>query len=224
MAAVFAAINAGGDSGSSATSAFKLKTVTKDMKAKNMKDAPVLAPKEHKESKPKKSAAKEEKKPARLELDKGTWFCENYEGEQINIPDVQMKQSVYVLRCKNCQVTIPDKCKSIQVDSCLKVEVTFSSVVSTFEIVNSQRCKVTVIENVPSVAIDKTAGFSLILQAGAVTAPPDIVTSNVSELNLVVPGATPEADPIEMALPEQYITKYDHATKKIVTEPVHHGG
>jgi len=196
------------------------------MKAKNMKDRPVLAPKEHKQSAPKasKSAPKEEKKPPRLELDKGTWFCENYEGEQVNIPEVQMKQSVYILRCKNCQVTIPDKCKSIQVDSCMKVQVTFASVVSTFEIVNSQRCSVTVIENCPAVAVDKSSGFSLILQAQAVAAPPDIVTSNVSELNLVVPGATAEADPIEMALPEQYITKYDPATKKLTTEPVKHGG
>jgi len=57
--------------------------------------------------------------------------------------------------------------------------------------------------------------------------PPDIITSNVSELNLVYPGATEKDDPIEVPLPEQYLTKIvDNKSKvvKLKTEPVSHGG
>jgi hypothetical protein len=57
-----------------------------------------------------------------------------------------------------------------------------------------------------------------------IPAPPEIVASNISECNLVVPGATDEVDPIEIPIPEQFITKYDKSKKKISTEPVTHGG
>jgi len=166
----------------------------------------------------------EKQKPKRLELDKGTWFCENYVNEMATLEEVQMKQSVYISHCKGATITIPDKCKSIQVDNCHKVNVVFKCVVSTFEIVNSQRCAVQVLENVPSVAIDKTSGFQLILTPLSANPPPDIVCSNISEINLVVPGATESDDPIEMPLPEQFLTKYDPKTKKISTTPVTHGG
>jgi len=169
-----------------------------------------------------------QKKPPELTLSQGTWFCKYYEGEkgrplQITIPEVQMKQSIYILNCANVIIQIPDKCKGIQVDGCKKTEIYFQSVVSTFQIVNSVGCKVTVQESAPSVAIDKTSGFSLILTENSIKAPPEIVTSNVSELNLVVPGPA-GSDPIEMPLPEQYTTKYNPETKKLTTEPVSHGG
>jgi len=149
---------------------------------------------------------------------------ENYEGGNVELPDVQMKQSVYITRCKNTTINITEKCKSISVDNAHKCNVIFKSVVSMFEIVNSQRCAVQVLESVPAVAIDKTSGFQLILSRSAANPAPDIVTSNVSELNLVVPGAKETDDPIEIPLPEQYITKYDPKTNKLTTTPVSHGG
>jgi len=62
------------------------------------------------------------------------------------------------------------------------------------------------------------------LNEKSVNPPPDIITSNVSELNLVVPGPTANDNEIEIPLPEQYITKYDPKTKKLATQPVTHGG
>jgi len=224
MSAVFASINCVGDN-TTATAGFGLKKVTADMKAKNQKDKPILEPKKNKtEASAPKETKKEEKKPARLVLDKGTWFCENYEDSELEIPEVQMKQNVYIVGCKKVTIRIPDKCKSISVDGCKKTSVIFKSVVSTFEIVNSQGCKVQALEMVPNVAIDKTSGFSLILTKESSANPPAIVTSNVSELNLVVPGATDNDDPVELPLPEQYLTRYDPQTKKLTTEPVTHGG
>jgi len=116
--------------------------------------------------------------------------------------------------------------KQITMDRCHKTTLIFKSVVSTFEIVNSTSCKVQIEEYCPSVAIDKTHGFSVILTSASYKNPPEIITSNVSELNLVYPGATESDDPIEVPLPEQYLTKIDPSGKnaKLHTGPVSHGG
>jgi adenylyl cyclase-associated protein len=216
MGAVFDALN----KGEAVTSG--LKKVTADMKAKNMKDKPVLAPKENKTSGAKKfKAAAEEKKPPKLELSKGTWFCEFYEDQQIEIPDVEIKQSVYISKCRNSHITIPNKCKSVAVDGCFKTIITFKSVVSAFEIFNSQRCVADVQEFVPSVAIDKSQGCQVHLSREALKVPPQLITSNISETNVQVPGAKDEDDPIEIPVPEQYCTKFK-AGNKLETLPVSH--
>lgn len=62
---------------------------------------------------------------------------------------------------------------------------------------------------VPAVAIDKSSSVQLYLSATAVAANPDIVTSNITAVNVVVPGKLPEDDPIELSLPEQFMTKFD---------------
>jgi len=225
-------INAGADK-SDATSAFGLKKVTADMKAKNLKDKPVLQPKQHKEAPQKKETVAVKEKavgPPRLELDKGTWFCENYDGKEqkeLIIPDVQMKQSVYIMRCRNMTIRIPDKCKAISLDKCERLRVEFKSVVSTCEVVNSGRCWVSCSDACPAFALDKSNGISVIITKAVrdqPPAPPEIVTSCISECNFVIPGANDDADPIEMPIPEQFSTKYNKATKKIDTAPVTHGG
>jgi len=159
-------------------------------------------------------------------LDKGSWIVENHDDQQLEISDVQMKQAVYISHCNKCFIKIPDKCKQITMDKCFKTVLVFKNVVSTFEIVNSSGCKVQIDEKCPSVAIDKTQGFSLILTPDSYKNPPDIITSNVSELNLVYPGANKDDDPIEVPLPEQYLTKIDSSGKavKLTTQPVSHGG
>jgi len=236
MSGVFAAINKAADA-KDATSAFGLKRVTKDMKSKNIKD-PVLVPKQKKSeevsgaSSSKAWGAKEVRGEPRLALDKGTWFCEFYEskgagGEPLVIPDVQMKQNVYITRCRNMRISVPDKCKSISIDKCERVTLEFKAVVSTLEVVNSARCTVTALDMVPAVAIDKSNGISIVLSESVLAqtpSPPDLVTSNISECNLVVPGKAKGDDPVEMPLPEQYKTVYNLKTRKLETEPVSHGG
>jgi adenylyl cyclase-associated protein len=198
------------------------------MKTKNMKDRPPpVEPVKKVEVAPAKkwgagAGASEVKKEPKLYLSKGTWFCEYYDGGEVSVPDVQVKENIYIVKCKNVHINIPAKCKSIQVDGCNKIQVTFKSIVSIFEVFNSQRVAVYCEDVLPSVAIDKSQGVQIhLLTRAAVALAPDIITSSVSELNLVVPGKTDEDDPIEIALPEQYITKYKDG--KLVTEPVSHG-
>lgn len=219
LGAIFAEINNKGEGG--VTSG--LKKVTSDMKTKNMKEAPALQPKERTGAASTTVAPKtEEKKAPSLTLKQGTWFCENYEDTQIDIPEVQMKQSVYILKAKNAVINIPDKCKSIQLDNCVKTGVVFNSVVSSFEIVNCKSVTVQVLDVCPSISIDKTSGCSVILTGKSVLDPPNIVTSLVAELNVVIPGENAEADPIEMPVPQQYVTTLKDG--KLTTEALLHKG
>lgn len=219
--AVFAEINNKGEGG--VTSG--LKKVTSDMKTKNMKDKPTLEAKSN-TSAPVAAAAprtvQEEKKPASLDLKQGTWFCEHQEDVQLEVPDVQMKQSVYVFKAKNAVITVPNKCKSIQLDSCFKTTIVFNSVVSSLEVVNGKRITIVIQESCPSIAIDKTNGCSVVLNELSVKEPPNIVTSLASELNVVIPGKTPEDDPIELAVAEQFITTLKDG--KVSTVAVEHKG
>jgi adenylyl cyclase-associated protein len=225
MGAVFGAINKGLDVTKG------LKKVDNSQKAKNMKDVPVLVPKEKKDIVPaKKFGAPAEKKPAKLEFTKGTWFCENYEDQQlIEIKDVEIKSSVYISKCKNCTITIPDKIKSIVVDGCVKVRVVFRSIVSVFELFNSQRCVAECTDVFPAIAIDKSSGCIVVVSRPGLAALPHIVTSNISECNVQVPGATDDDDPIEIPIPEQYETHIElngtpgPKAYKLRTHPAAHG-
>jgi len=222
MGAVFGQLSNLGDSVTGG-----LKKVTADMKTKNLKEKPTLQPKAPSSTTTSTAAAtttgkNAPKREAKTHQNKGTWFVEYYDGATLTIDQVELKDSVYILGCTNTSVTITNKCKSIQVDSCKKLTVQFTQVVSMFEAVNSERLTVIVTENVPSVAIDKTDGASIILNASSVKSPPQIITSKVSELNLVVPGKTEEDDPIELPLPEQYLTIYEKG--KLKTEAVAHSG
>jgi adenylyl cyclase-associated protein len=180
---------------------------------------PKEKPKTDSSSDKKTSSVSEAKREPKLYLNKGTWFVEHYDGGDIvTIPEVQIKESIYIMKCKNVTVSIPDKCKSIQVDNCSKINVVFKNVVSIFECFNSQRVAIECTEACPSLAIDKSAGCSITLSRAAIKAPPYIVTSSITELNLVVPGKTDEDDPIEIPLPEQYVTLFDPKTNSIKTE------
>jgi len=225
MGAVFAELVGKGSGAKSATEGYGLKHVTRDMKASAHKDAPPLEP-IHKKTAPAKAAKKEEKRgEPKLELRDGkTWMCEWQESKDMSIADVEMKQAVYITRCRNMTVTVPSKAKSIVVDKCERLRLVFDSVLATVEVVNSQRITVDCQRSVPAVAIDKSQGVIVILSKSAVASPPDIVTSNISECNLTVPGATDQSDPIEIPIPEQFCTRYNVQTKKIKTEPVSHGG
>jgi adenylyl cyclase-associated protein len=50
----------------------------------------------------------------------------------------------------------------------------------------------------------------------------DITTAKSSEVNVLVPGSTPDEDLIEHAIPEQFLSQYKGG--KFVTVPVSHSG
>jgi len=221
MGAVFGEISKG-----SAVTAGLKKVDKSQMTHKNpeLRSKPGL---EAKAPAPKAAAPKAQKSKgeAKIHEARGTWFVENYDdAHDLEVPDPEVKQNVYIVRCDNVTVNIPKKVKSIQVDSCKKTRVIFNSVVSTFECFNSQRCDIECTTTVPSVALDKCSGIVVqMLNDEGKANPPQIVTSNISECNFTVTGKRPEDDPIEIPLPEQYISIYNPATGKIDTQPTNHG-
>ncbi len=69
-------------------------------------------------------------------------------------------------------------------------------------------CHLQVNETAPAIAIDKSASVQLYLSKQAVETRPDIVTSNITAVNVVVPGRKEDDDPIEIPIHEQYMTRF----------------
>ncbi len=68
----------------------------------------------------------------------------------------------------------------------------------------------------------KRCFVSLQLYISATSLGADITTAKSSEVNVMVPGSTPDADLVEHAIPEQYVSQYKGS--KYVTLPVSHSG
>jgi len=217
MGAVFGELNAGLDVTKG------LSKVTADMKAKNLKDKPVLVPKEKpaEQASPKKAAEEQVKQPSITEK-QGTWFIEHFKNDQnVVLKDVDQKQAVYIFNCNGCVINLPAKVKSIQLDKCSKTSLVFDNVVSTVSVVNCKSVTIVCTTNCPTLAIDKTMGCQVHLNDKSVVNPPILVTSNISEVNLMVPGKKAEDDPIELPVPEQFNTIYKNWT--LTTTSVSHG-
>ena len=63
-------------------------------------------------------------------------------------------------------------------------------------------------------------GAQLYLSAASLGA--DITTAKSSEVNVAVPGASEDADLVEHALPEQFLSRFESG--RFVTMPVSHSG
>ena len=106
----------------------------------------------------------------------------------------------------------------------MKVRVFVQDVVSTVEVVNCKSVTVIVQKGgkVPSFAVDKCESPQIILSRSAYEAMPDIYSSNVTAMNVEVPGATDDDDNKEHPVPEQFLTKIDPKTGVMTTAPTAH--
>lgn len=210
--ALFASLNKGGDITSG------LKKVTNDMKSKNRPEhekSSVVKASEPKSTSTGAKNAKENAKPPKFSLDGSKWTVEWQNGNRdIVISDVEAKQTLYIYKCTNSTIQVKGKINAITLDSCNRTAVVFESLVSTCDVVNCTSVEVQITGKVPSVSIDKTSGCQLILGKDALDV--EIFSSKSSEMNVLIPGATPQDDLVEMAIPEQYKTSVKNG--KLVTE------
>ena len=186
-----------------------LKKVSKDQQTwreeyKGDKPVPKAAPKKVAPAKVFGGGAGKPRGPPIAELQRDRWVVENQVGaEVITIPDLIVKQQVYIYNCENATIICEGKCKIIVADKCKKCKVVFDSALSAFELVNCQRMQVQCKGFVPSVAIDKTDGCTVFLSKEARSA--QLVTSKSSEMNVSFPkGDTDEW--LEQPIPEQFVT------------------
>ncbi|CAL8460663.1 g193 [Coccomyxa elongata] len=201
-----------------------LRKVTDDMKSKNRADrtgvVPSAADAPSTSGSKSAPAAPAASKPARTECEQGRkWVIENHvDNPEIIISDTNPRQAVYIYKCSNSTIQVKGKVNAISVDSCQRVGLLFEDLVAACELVNSARIQVQVTGVVPTIAVDKCDGVQLYLSADSLGV--DLTTAKSSEVNVMVPGATAEADLVEHAIPEQYISQYKNG--KFVTAPVSH--
>ncbi|XP_078481249.1 adenylyl cyclase-associated protein 1 [Ciona intestinalis] len=197
-----------------------LKKVTNDMKThKNPELRKHHAPVPYKASnsaykpmaKAKPAAAK---KPPILRLEGKKWVVENQENAaDLKIENVEMFHTVYVYRCSNSVLTINEKVNSIVLDSCKKMGLAFTSVVSGVEVINCQSVKVQCQGQMPTVSIDKTDGCIVYLSNECLNC--EIVTAKSSEMNISVPREDGDFD--EFPIVEQFRTIWNPDKKTFIT-------
>jgi adenylyl cyclase-associated protein len=120
-------------------------------------------------------------------------------------------------------VTIPAKVNAVSVDGCARAGVSLVGAVAAVELVNCRRLTLHVSGRAPSIAVDKCAGVTLVLDGGGEGV--DVTTAMSTEVNIVLPpapGAPADADPVELAVPEQFVTRV--VGGRLVTAPVAHSG
>jgi len=224
MAAVFGSLSKGLDITKG------MKKVTKDMKTKNRKDRSgkvATAPKKTNKKRNKSGAAD-------VAFRGGRWFVENFDEDTgadkkdgngvVQVEKANLKSNVFLTMCDNTFVQIQPKVKAVTIDNCMKCTVYVTEVVSTIEIVNCKSVKVIVMPGgkVPSFAVDKCESPLIILSRSAFEANPDIYSSNVTAMNVEIPGATDDDNNRECPVPEQFITKIDPATGNATTTATEH--
>ncbi|KAJ4966346.1 hypothetical protein NE237_018195 [Protea cynaroides] len=213
MSAVFQEISGG----KSVTAG--LRKVTDDMKAKNRADRTGVVSSSEKEARV-GSPSVSKARPPIMELQMGRkWVVENQIGSKnLVIDDCDAKQSVYVFGCKDSVLQVQGKVNNITVDKCTKTGIVFKDVVAAFEVVNCNGIEVQCQGSAPSISVDNTAGCQLYMSKDSLEA--SITTAKSSEINVLVPGAGPDDDWVEQALPQQYIHVFEDG--QFVTSPVSH--
>lgn len=201
-----------------------LRKVTADMKTKNRDDRTGAVPAGKSKGGIDGGAASASGKsgPSKFELQMDRkWVIENQVGNKdLIINKCNAWQSVYVFGCKDSVIQIQGKVNNITIDKCHKTGVVFKDVVAALEIVNCTSVEAQCQGTAPSVAIDNTTGCQLYLSKSSLDA--SITTAKSSEINVLVPGQTEDADFIEHALAEQFVTVFKDGG--FVTTPVSHSG
>jgi adenylyl cyclase-associated protein len=93
--------------------------------------------------------APEVKKEPKKEMKFNTWYLENYGKEVLKFDsedDVSPSYGFVLINCKDTQVVIVGKCKSIMLEACTNVKIVFDSVVTAAEIINCKKITFTIKE------------------------------------------------------------------------------
>lgn len=159
-----------------------------------------------------KAATTAVKKAPVCELQGKKWIVEyQVDNKDIVINAANFHQSVYVFKCEKSTIRVNGKVNFIALDNCKKVAVAFDSVVSSLEVLNCQSIQAQVMQQLPTLSIDKTDGCQVYLSKDSINC--EIITAKSSEMNILIPDKSGEFS--EHAVAEQFRTKWDG--KKLVT-------
>lgn len=143
-------------------------------------------------------------KPPVFELEDKKWKIE-YQNKRndLVIDQTQIKQTVYIYKCKECTITVKGKVNSILIDSCSRVALLFDDVLSTVEFINCQSVQAQTLGQVPTVCIEKTDGCQLYLSNKSLNT--EVVSSKSTAMNILIPNEAGD-EFTEAPVPEQFKT------------------
>eukprot|EP01096_Ripella_sp_DP13-Kostka_P010673 TRINITY_DN424_c0_g1_i1.p1 TRINITY_DN424_c0_g1~~TRINITY_DN424_c0_g1_i1.p1 ORF type:complete len:161 (+),score=103.90 TRINITY_DN424_c0_g1_i1:87-569(+) len=158
---------------------------------------------------------------ARLENNK--WKIENIDGNnEIIVTPGAVKESIQIFKVTNSVIQVQGKVSSISINNSSGLGIVFTDVIASVEAVNSKKLKLQATGNINLIQLDGVHGTTIYL-TNENKASVEIITSNVTEINVVTPGANPETDdPKEQPVPQQYVSKF--VGDKLVTAPTEHVG
>ncbi|GBF94818.1 hypothetical protein Rsub_07990 [Raphidocelis subcapitata] len=212
-----------------------LRKVTDAMKAKNRADrsgvvpagaaaAPAAAPAAAAAPAGGKQGPAMGKPSIELQRDR-KWVVEHHAGNRaIVIERTDPKHVVYIYNCHDSVVQVRGKVNAVSIDNCRKTGVVFEHVIASCELVNCSGMQVQCLGTVPTVSVDKCDGCQIFINSEVAAKDFQLVTAKSSEVNLTVVPADPnsDADAVEHAVPEQFISSFQKG--KLVTVAASHGG
>lgn len=220
---LFAALNKG-DSMNSASSAFGLKKVTKDMqthKNPELRAGGVVKSVEPKApvARAASSAPAARVRPPVTELQGNKWVVEwHKDNKNIVINETEPKHVLYCYKLEGCVVHVTDpKINAITIDNCKKTAVVFHTVISGVEIVNSVSMEVQAQGVVPNFAIDKCSSITVYVPQESLES--QFVVSKSDAINVIIPDGS-AGDVKELYVPEQFVSKIVNGS--LVTTTLEH--
>jgi adenylyl cyclase-associated protein len=204
-----------------------LKKVTRDMTNKDKQVSSVVAAGAIKSSaaKPADKGAVALKDPVFM-LDGTKWLVEyQVDRNDLEIESAQLdkRHTVLVYKCvgkaSRTVLRVPDKVNAVSIDGCVKTSVVVNNVMATVDMVNCSGCEIQITGTCPTLNIDKCSGVMVYLSEANVN-DIQIVTAKSSEMNVQLPPKSPEDDPQEVPIPEQYLSCVKGG--KLVTTCVEH--
>ena len=163
------------------------------------------------------------KKPPKKELDGTKWIIENYENmnqSEIIEVDAEISHSILISRCSKSIIKVNGKANVISIDNCSGLSIVIDSLVSSLDVIKSNRFQVQVNGVLPYIMLDQVDGGQIYLSSESLGT--EVFTSKSSSINVVLPPSDESGDDKEVPLPEQIKTYIKNG--KLVSEIVEHAG
>jgi adenylyl cyclase-associated protein len=135
------------------------------------------------------------------------WIIRNQSKATLTIDNPQLRQVVFISHCDELQLTVAGKLNSVCIVESRSVAVQLESVVSGVEVTKSSKVDIGVKKALPSAMLDNSQSVNLFLTDLESSRQTQIVTACCSSVNINVPDKNDNSDLIELAVPEQYVSR-----------------
>lgn len=159
-----------------------------------------------------------------MELVGNVWYVENQINEaDIKINITEMQQRIVIINCTESIIQINGKCTAISVEQGNKLGIVVQdAIVSTFELLNSNKIQIQLNSTCPTMTIDNSEGIQVFLGFG-VSDKFELLSCKSNEINLYRQTVANEDFSNEIPVPEQFKSYFDESGN-LKTTAVRHTG